>query len=576
MESNKFKINWKFQYPSTETLKRLFAAADEFQKLEPWKWMGDREVVAVYEFTTLTVGYCVVMGGDACYGLEVMLDNLGLLEYRRTIAGNYKSGSFDDFHAKDTMVLLLTDKDSLEKEDLALCKQTGTEYPAGSRAWPKFRRFEPGFFPWLLQEKAAVFMADCLEQVIEVAKRAQKNQDVLGIRDGKTFLARIRRPKQEKFVWEDEFVSPKPMERVIRIVPKVDLALLKKVFSAAKKKGMIWEADCFWGTVPVGKPGERLRYPYCYVISDKASFYVMHTNLSELNDHGANFLNEICEAVRKNGVFPETILIRHPHLTSVFAPLTAFGISTRVVDQLPCIEDVRKEMFNAFKFGGAMNPAQGTPAKQLKMTELIKTPFKKHSKQPVNGTVYQFKVTLDNLRSPIWRKFQVENDITLKRLAATILIVMGWTNSHLHQFYIGSKRYGLPQEDFAEYDDFENEGKFRLCDLSEKELSKFKFVYDFGDDWVHTVRLEKVLDRYKDVKYPVCIGGARKCPRENCGGPFEYDNFLSIISDPKDPEYPATICEVGEDFDPKVLDVDSVNLALKHVAQEEKSFDSFA
>jgi len=537
--------------------------------------MGDREVVAVHDLKTQNVGYCVVMGGDTCLGLEVMLGNTGLLEYRRTIAGKFKPGSFDEFHEKDTMVLLLEDKSSLEAEDLALCEIVGIKYPNGNRAWPKFRRFEPGFFPWLLEEGAAVFMAVCLEQVIEVAKRAKNNPDVLGICNGKTFLARIPQPTEGGNGWREEFISPKPMERVIRIMPKVDMALLNKVFGAAKKKGMIWEADYFWGNVPIGQPDERLQYPFCYVISDKASYYVLHTRLSDANDYGANFLNEICEAIRKNGFYPETIFIRRSHLMSVFAPLTSYGISTRVVDKLPCIEDVRKEMFNAFKLGGAMNPKQGVPAKQIKMTELIKTPIKKVSKQPIKGTIYQFKVTLDNLNIPIWRKFQVENDITLKRLAATILIVMGWTNTHLHQFLIGKKRYGVPQKDLIDHDNFEDEGKFRLCDLPEKELSKFRFAYDFGDGWEHTIRLEKVLDRQEGVQYPVCIGGARKCPRENCGGPYEYDNFLSIISDPKDPEYPATIYEVGKDFDPGMFDVDSVNRALKHVAQEEKSFDSF-
>jgi len=572
MKPSENKINWKFQHPSVETIRRLFAATDAFRILAPWLWMGDREVVAVYDLKTLDVGYCVVMGGKVCCGLEVMFGNLGLLEYRNTISGKFDSNSFDDFHMKDGMALLLGDKDSLETEDLALCKRIGRTYST-PKSWPKFRRFEPGFFPWLLNERAAVFMAVCLEQVVEVAKRAKSNPSILGICDGKTFLARIPRPRQEKIIWEDEFVSPKVMERVIRIVPKVDQALLKRVLGAAKKKGVIWEADCFWASVPVGQPGERLRYPFCYVISDKASYYVLHSNLVELNDHGADFLAQMCEAIKKYGVFPETVLIRHPHLGSVFAPLAGFGISTRIVDKLPSIESVRKEMFKAFKLGGIMNSAQGEPAKQLKMIEIVKTPVKKNSSRSTKGKVYQFRITLDNIQPAIWRRFQVESDITLKRLAATILIVMGWTNSHLYQFLIGGKRYGMPQEDFEEDDNFEDEGNFRLCDFSTADIEEINFAYDFGDEWEHSVFLEKVLVRHKDVKYPVCLAGARKCPPENCGGPAEYDNFLFIISDPSDPEHDATIDLVGGNFDSETFDVDSVNRALKHVAQEEKSFD---
>ena len=75
MESNKIPVNRKFQYPSTETLRRLYTAADEFQELTPWQWMGDREVVAVHDLKTLNVGYCVVTWVSV-YGLEVMLGRI--------------------------------------------------------------------------------------------------------------------------------------------------------------------------------------------------------------------------------------------------------------------------------------------------------------------------------------------------------------------------------------------------------------------------------------------------------------------------------------------------------------------
>ena len=296
---------------------------------------------------------------------------------------------------------------------------------------------------------------------------------------------------------------------------------------------MVWEADCFWGTVPIGQSDERLRYPFCYVISDKASYYVLHTRLSEENDHGANFLNEICEAVKKNGIFPETILIRHPHLMSVFAPLVAFGISTRVVDRLPCIEDVRQEMFKAFKLGGVMNPAQGVPAKQLKMTELIKAPVKKQPKQLINVTVYQFKVTLDNVMAPIWREFEVESNITLKRFAVIILKVMGWTNTHLHQLEIAGRQFSLPCE--GGDNDFENENKFFLHDFSLKELRHMLLMYDFGDGWEHSITLEDVMEPKKGVKYPRCIQGERNCPPEDCGGPMGYLDFYGRNYVPSSP-----------------------------------------
>ena len=62
-------VNLKFQYPSVETLRHLFAATDAFCMLTPWQWMGDHEVVAVRDPESERVAYCIVMGGQ---GLDLI------------------------------------------------------------------------------------------------------------------------------------------------------------------------------------------------------------------------------------------------------------------------------------------------------------------------------------------------------------------------------------------------------------------------------------------------------------------------------------------------------------------------
>ncbi len=54
---------------------------------------------------------------------------------------------------------------------------------------------------------------------------------------------------------------------------------------------------------------------------------------------------------------------------------------------------------------------------------------------------YLLKVKLLDIEPEIWRRFVVPASITLDRLHDVIQIVMGWTDSHLHEFTIGKKRY---------------------------------------------------------------------------------------------------------------------------------------
>ena len=61
--------------------------------------------------------------------------------------------------------------------------------------------------------------------------------------------------------------------------------------------------------------------------------------------------------------------------------------------------------------------------------------------------IYQIQISLKGFRPKIWRRILVPLDILLPDLHKIIQTVMGWTNSHLHQFIKNSKFYSLPYED---------------------------------------------------------------------------------------------------------------------------------
>jgi hypothetical protein len=50
----------------------------------------------------------------------------------------------------------------------------------------------------------------------------------------------------------------------------------------------------------------------------------------------------------------------------------------------------------------------------------------------------------------------------------------------------------------------------------------FLYEYDFGDSWQHEVRIELGLPEEPKRSYPVCVGGQRQVPPEDCGGPWAF------------------------------------------------------
>ncbi len=173
---------------------------------------------------------------------------------------------------------------------------------------------------------------------------------------------------------------------------------------------------------------------------------------------------------------------------------------------------------------------------------------------------YQLKITLNNIKPAIWRRFIVRSDIKLPDLHKVIQTVMGWSNSHLHQFIIDGKFYAEPDdESFTESIDYR---KIRLNQVLAGEKQAIKYEYDFGDGWEHQIVLEKVLND-NTQKHPVCLDGKRNCPPEDCGGPFGYDDLLKAFSDPENEEHEDIIDWLGEDFDPEYFDIEEINEMLQ-------------
>ena len=185
------------------------------------------------------------------------------------------------------------------------------------------------------------------------------------------------------------------------------------------------------------------------------------------------------------------------------------------------------------------------------------------TKQSKNAGIYQLKITLRESKPPIWRRIQVKSNTTLAKLHDIFQIVMGWTDSHLHQFIIRGAEYGVPHSDYDM--EMEDEKHFKLGKLIFTEKGRFVYQYDFGDSWEHEILVEKILPIEKDLHYPICLKGNRACPPEDCGGIWGYPNFLEAIEDVNHPEHNDMLEWIGGKFDPEEFDIESTNKKLKRI-----------
>jgi tetratricopeptide (TPR) repeat protein len=202
-----------------------------------------------------------------------------------------------------------------------------------------------------------------------------------------------------------------------------------------------------------------------------------------------------------------------------------------------------------------------------------KSKAKNNIKAGKNDIIYQLKITLKDVKPPIWRRFLIESDATLYKLFLVLLNGMGWVGGHLHGFEINGKHYGEPDPEDEFFEDTINEKKVKLNNVIQAEGDRFIFEYDYGDGWEHEVVVEKILPCEEGVKYPVCLEGARACPPEDCGGPFGYEDLVKAIKNPKHPKHKSYLKWLDRKFDPERFDPKEANLLIKDIGKKKPWFE---
>jgi hypothetical protein len=134
--------------------------------------------------------------------------------------------------------------------------------------------------------------------------------------------------------------------------------------------------------------------------------------------------------------------------------------------------------------------------------------------------VYQLRAVLRGISPLIWRRLLVRSDSTVAQLHQVLQITFGWDDDHLNRFEIRGREYAVYRDGSGMIGiDARGVG---LCDLTLRRLERFVYEYDFGDSWIHDLRLEATLPIRPRKIYPVCVAGKCSAPPEDCDGPHAF------------------------------------------------------
>lgn len=189
------------------------------------------------------------------------------------------------------------------------------------------------------------------------------------------------------------------------------------------------------------------------------------------------------------------------------------------------------------------------------------TTVRKLAKSP--GATLQLHIELRGAKPKIWRRVLVPESITLAKLHAVIQAVFGWSGGHLHEFQVGEERFGTPDPEYDAFGEVRSERTTRLASALGGART-MNYVYDFGDNWQHRIKVEKTLPPAPAGTLPMCVAGANATPPDDCGGIYGYYDFVAALSDPNHPEHAEMTEWIGRPWDPAAFDLETANFRLKN------------
>lgn len=561
---------------SDAVMQGLFAAAADVLELKPWKKLYDTDWFGIRDPDSGETHVAAVMGASRQFmAVHVYLPEEGIRFWNDFI----RTDVLDKHKAMRYMRMVSCEFVPWNEEDMDETDiERNESHCDGSLVVDfldtfLFRSTLPGCVNWHPEEREAVKLLDALRLLPAFLKKFSKlPQKCYEVEYGEWL------PNIPVFVLDEKGKRANPadwkmkVERFPEAAPEPDF-LPDELFSAriaglTVKRDETWQIATDYLETPVVCEGRPRWMTMTFAASLNSGMAFGTTLHPGAEPKEIALRKSFLTAVEAAGFVPGTVCVRSEIAKRTFSDLP--GVIVRQEARLPLFEEISGELRSHFGRDPESNPLAGispeanaaikgilsrhpspetmSPAQiQSMMDELMgiegaKTLFEMsagllkeaetHLPPPATPSKdrYIFHIELENFKQPIWRRLSIGADATFADLHSAIQALFGWDGWHCHCFQIRKGRRIESSIGPDELDDLP-ENDTPLSEVFKRKGSKIHYVYDFGDNWTHLITQEGKVPAKKGESGPICLGGERIAPPEDCGGICGFDHLLNPEND---------------------------------------------
>ena len=330
--------------PTIDQLSDMYAAAAAFKQAEPWTILYDIDLIAIDNPESGERGYCSSMGnGGIHYGLGVYLGAKGLFGFNQMLERSSEMSEFAFLEYQDNIMCSFEDRDQLTKADYEQIKALGLKF-RGRNAWPLFRRYEPGFYPWHINADECVFLTHALRQIPAVVSDLREGNVHLDPTMDKIILRQARK-EGDQLEWESREIERIRPTRTLHPVQITDERLLDSI-KTAPACDMILLTDIQYISEAVQNDKEdRPYFPRLMLIVEKQSDMPVGFEMYQDIERDADVvLSKLIDFVQAHGR-PREIQVRGERMPAILADFCQKAdIKLTVFKQLKPIDRLFKVM----------------------------------------------------------------------------------------------------------------------------------------------------------------------------------------------------------------------------------------
>lgn len=544
---------------------RLYELAFEYKKRKLWKILWDLQLFGV-KLSDDRIGYISIMGaaGEHC-ALGLYVGEEGMESFRTLARANRYQLSPLEFQEhllqQNCLQCAFEGKDELSEQELEETRAYARAHEiriSGKNAYPQFVKYQSNHYPWHLQtEQEQELLCEALLAAIEMAKILEKTApDDLGLAPVNDLTEEIPmlEPQEQGYV-----LTRTKLPRIKAKkwpAPKagndIGIASLKRM----ERMG-VWECELLRFPEPVrNKPEEIPYFPLILLAVESSTNYILPVPPVEYyEENPEELLNLFMESLQQQKICPDRIKVRDQR-TSAFlkAFCSRLKIALSMEKELPALENAEADFLKHFSMSEeeeldemiemletlmelGQEQVEHLPEGMVEQIDMIleqgvlpeeleekvrcflhpelahNRPDKSAFRTVKFGRGHSYVISV-SLGTGCYRHIRISGRSTLWDLHSIILESFGFDDDHAHAFFMDNVRWS--RRDCYYMGGMEHDGlSTDECSLDRAGLRKgkqFKFLFDFGDEWLFQCKVLRVLE--EDTEEPEIIKSKGEAPKQ--------------------------------------------------------------